>query len=111
MMAVDARTNLADDLLLYTDKLSMAHSLEVRVPMLDQELALWVESLPLQLRTGLRETTVCAPGACVQDPGTQHREAPEEELPDTVRRLVPNDVERLDRGATPGLGCPLSRAH
>jgi asparagine synthase (glutamine-hydrolysing) len=34
MMRIDARMALADDLLLYADKISMAHSLEARVPML-----------------------------------------------------------------------------
>ncbi len=51
MMAVDMRMNLPDDLLLYGDKVSMAHSLETRVPMLDFELVRFVESLPRQYRT------------------------------------------------------------
>src|SRR5690606_2890882 len=38
MMAIDVRMNLADDLLLYTDKITMNFSLECRVPMLDLEL-------------------------------------------------------------------------
>src|SRR5690606_22744027 len=43
MMAIGARMGLADNLLLYGDKISMAHSLEARVPMLDLELARFVE--------------------------------------------------------------------
>ncbi len=50
MMACDLRMNLADDLLLYTDKITMHHSLECRVPMLDTELIAFVESLPLSYR-------------------------------------------------------------
>ena len=46
MMILDTRLALSDDLLLYTDKLSMQHSLEVRVPFLDVELMQFVESLP-----------------------------------------------------------------
>jgi len=53
MMAVDARMDLSDDLLAYTDKISMRHSLEIRVPYLDIELADFVESLPLKFKTGL----------------------------------------------------------
>jgi len=53
MMRIDARMNLADDLLLYGDKISMAHSLEARVPMLDLELVKFVESLPLSYRLKL----------------------------------------------------------
>ena len=50
--------NLADDLLLYGDKISMATSLEARVPMLDIELMNFVESLPLNYRVALRKTKI-----------------------------------------------------
>jgi asparagine synthase (glutamine-hydrolysing) len=53
MMAIDTRMGLADDLLLYGDKISMAHSLEARVPMLDVELVRFVESLPVEYRVSL----------------------------------------------------------
>ena len=53
MMAIDTRMGLADDLLLYGDKISMAHSLEARVPMLDIDLVKFVESLPIQYRLSL----------------------------------------------------------
>lgn len=58
MMRVDARMNLADDLLLYGDKISMAASLEARVPMLDLELVHFVESLPLEYRLGFRKAKI-----------------------------------------------------
>ncbi len=52
----DARTQLPDDLLLYTDKAAMAHGLEVRVPLLDAELAAFAESLPPSFKVaGLRQ--------------------------------------------------------
>ena len=53
MMVLDARMNLSDDLLLYTDKISMQSSLETRVPFLDIELMAFAESLPSHLKTGL----------------------------------------------------------
>jgi asparagine synthase (glutamine-hydrolysing) len=53
MMSIDLRMNLADDLLLYTDKVTMHHSIECRVPMLDTELVRFVESLPYQHRIRL----------------------------------------------------------
>ena len=46
MMILDIRMALADDLLLYTDKISMSNSLEVRVPFLDIQLIRFIESLP-----------------------------------------------------------------
>ncbi|MCU1335690.1 MAG: asnB [Bryobacterales bacterium] len=53
MMSLDLRMNLADDLLLYTDKITMHHSIECRVPLLDLELVRFVESLPCSCRLGL----------------------------------------------------------
>jgi len=50
MTYVDTRLSLPDDFLLYGDKMSMAHSLEARVPMLDLELVAFAESLPSDLR-------------------------------------------------------------
>lgn len=46
MLYVDARTSLADNLLLFGDKIGMAASLEVRVPYLDHDLMAFTESIP-----------------------------------------------------------------
>ena len=58
MMSLDLRLNLPDDLLLYTDKITMHHSLECRVPMLDHELVEFITSLPYQYRVRLRRTKI-----------------------------------------------------
>ncbi|BCD62078.1 asparagine synthase (glutamine-hydrolysing) [Nitratiruptor sp. YY08-26] len=50
MMSNDIRMNLCDDLLLYTDKISMHFSIEARVPMLDNDLVDFIESLPLKYK-------------------------------------------------------------
>jgi asparagine synthase (glutamine-hydrolysing) len=42
---LEVRSTLPDELLMYADKLSMAHSLEVRVPYLDREVVEYVERL------------------------------------------------------------------
>jgi asparagine synthase (glutamine-hydrolysing) len=43
---IELRSTLPDELLMYADKLSMAHSLEVRVPYLDREIVEYGERLP-----------------------------------------------------------------
>jgi len=58
MMRMDTRMNLADDLLLYGDKISMAASLEARVPMLDISLVGFIESLPLSYRVALSRSKI-----------------------------------------------------
>ena len=58
MMQIDTRMNLADDLLLYADKTSMAVSLETRVPMLDIDLVRLVESFPIKYKLGLQKTKI-----------------------------------------------------
>ncbi|MFQ5708108.1 MAG: asparagine synthase (glutamine-hydrolyzing) [bacterium] len=50
MLYVDARLSLPDNLLMYGDKMSMAVSLEARVPYLDLELMRFVESIPPGLK-------------------------------------------------------------
>jgi asparagine synthase (glutamine-hydrolysing) len=50
MFAVDAETQLPDDLLLLTDKMSMAVSLECRVPLLDRELVELAAAIPESLK-------------------------------------------------------------
>ena len=42
---LELRSSLPDELLMYADKLSMAHGLEVRVPYLDKEIVEYVERL------------------------------------------------------------------
>ncbi len=46
ILFLDTRLSLPDDLLLFGDKMTMANSLEMRVPFLDVELIKFLESLP-----------------------------------------------------------------
>jgi asparagine synthase (glutamine-hydrolysing) len=54
---LEVRSTLPDELLMYADKLSMAHSLELRVPYVDKEIVEYVERLPanLKVRNGSRK--------------------------------------------------------
>ena len=81
-----ARTSLADDLLLCEDKLSMAASVEARVPYLDLEYMAFAERVPgsLKIRLGRRKHL--------------HREV--------VRNVIPRDVARRRKL---GWGIPMRR--
>jgi asparagine synthase (glutamine-hydrolysing) len=47
---VEVRSTLPDELLMYADKLSMAHSLELRVPYLDKEIVQFAERIPSRFK-------------------------------------------------------------
>ncbi|MBV1878328.1 MAG: asparagine synthase (glutamine-hydrolyzing) [Pseudomonadales bacterium] len=79
MMRIDTRMNLADDLLLYGDKISMHCALELRVPMLDHALVQFVESLPLDYKATMQRTKIV------------HREMAKHYLPKAV-------IERPKKG-------------
>jgi asparagine synthase (glutamine-hydrolysing) len=50
MLYVDTKTSLPDDLLLKADKMTMANSIELRVPLLDHKLLEFAASLPENLK-------------------------------------------------------------
>jgi asparagine synthase (glutamine-hydrolysing) len=54
---LEIRSSLPDELLMYADKLSMAHSLEVRVPYLDRTVVEYVQRIGanLKVRNGTRK--------------------------------------------------------
>ena len=54
---LEVRSTLPDELLMYADKLSMAHGLELRVPFVDKDIVEYVERLPanFKVRNGTRK--------------------------------------------------------
>jgi asparagine synthase (glutamine-hydrolysing) len=50
MLYVDTKTWLPDDLLIKADKMTMANSIELRVPLLDHKVLEFAASLPSQLK-------------------------------------------------------------
>lgn len=50
ILYIDTRMSLSDNLLLFGDKMSMANSLEMRVPFLDVPLIEFIESLPSNMK-------------------------------------------------------------
>jgi asparagine synthase (glutamine-hydrolysing) len=73
---LEVRSTLPDELLMYADKLSMAHGLELRVPFVDKEIVEYAERLPanFKVRNGSRKwlhRQVCAsflPGSILKRP-------------------------------------------
>jgi len=84
MFAIDAETQLPDDLLMLTDKMSMAVSLECRVPFLDHDLVELAAAMPsaIKVRRGRLKHV----------------------LKESLADMLPNDI--LDRKKR-GFGTPM----
>jgi asparagine synthase (glutamine-hydrolysing) len=84
MMRFDAETYLPEDVLTKVDRMSMAHSIESRVPLLDNEVIAFASTLPaaLKIKNGRRKHV----------------------LKEVAATLVPRDI--LDRKKQ-GFGVPL----
>ena len=79
LLFVDTRTMLPDNLLLFNDKITMANSIENRVPYLDIDLVNFIESLPVKFKLNGRTGKYL------------HREA--------VKKWIPTSIiERKKRG-------------
>jgi asparagine synthase (glutamine-hydrolysing) len=72
---LDARVGLVDDMLLYFDKTSMAHSLEVRVPFLDHRLVEWAARVPsaMKVHRGVTKRVLKEAGMRVLPQETVHK--------------------------------------
>lgn len=86
LLDLNVRTYLLDDLLVKTDRMSMAHGLEVRCPLLDTELLTFAATLPPSLKA--------------------RRMSLKRVLKAAVRDLIPEEI--IDRPKR-GFGVPLDR--
>ncbi len=84
IFAADLGTQLPDELLLLTDKMSMSQSLECRVPLLDERLIDLASTIPAELR--------------IRGGNTRHI------LKKALRNVLPDDI--LDRKKR-GFGAPM----
>jgi asparagine synthase (glutamine-hydrolysing) len=75
-MYLDYQTFLPDDILSLSDRLSMAHSLEIRVPFVDHQLAAHVFPLPYEKKIGLWRNKVLLKRAMRSRLPEQHYAAP-----------------------------------
>ena len=58
MLYLDSKTYLPSNNLAYSDKTSMAHSVELRVPFLDMEILELVQRVPSRYKANLRESKI-----------------------------------------------------
>ena len=90
MLYVDTKTSLPDDLLLKADKMTMANSIELRVPFLDHKLLEFAASLPENLKVRGLTTKYLAKRALssrIPEPILKRRESG---FPGALRRLAAN---------------------
>ena len=105
---LDGQLWLADKLLHYFDRTSMAHSLEVRVPFLDHEFVELAARIPPDLK--VRRTTtkyLLRQAALGADPGRRNRQAQARLLGWYRRRLVPGAGDSRDSAVSSWQPQPL----
>ena len=68
---LEIRSSLPDELLMYADKLSMAHSLEARVPYLDRTVVEYAQRLDASFKIRARRTQMAAPAGVRKIPAAR----------------------------------------
>jgi asparagine synthase (glutamine-hydrolysing) len=95
VLYLDSATQLADEFLLMTDRFSMAHSLEARVPFLDHELVELVASIPPELRTDADDPKGLLRDAVADLLTPEHLEAPKRGFDFPLARWLRTDLRAL----------------
>lgn len=92
MQMIDGHTWLPGDILMKADKMSMAHSLELRVPFLDVDVFQWAARIPVAFKVGHGTTKIGLRQAMAQElpPAVQRR--PKLGFPIPIRHWLKNQL-------------------
>jgi asparagine synthase (glutamine-hydrolysing) len=102
---LDLKTYLVGDINTKVDRASMAHSLEVREPLMDHELVEWMATLPSSLKVRGQEGKFLLKKAMEAAPAGGYPLSPENGFCGAARPLVPRPAQgtRSAGGAWPRL--------
>jgi len=102
MLYVDTKTSLPDDLLLKADKMTMANSIELRVPLLDHKLLEFAASLPENFKVNKFTTKYLAKMALKDRLPKGNTGAQESRLPGSLRHVDADRIEGLGQRRAAG---------
>ncbi len=91
MQYLDINMWMMGDILLKADKMSMSHSLELRVPFLDKEVMKLAETLPLSRRVNLSNTKLALRKAAAKTLPSKTSEKPKLGFPVPIRVWLKED--------------------
>lgn len=91
MQYLDINMWMMGDILLKADKMSMAHSLELRVPFLDKEIMALAETIPLDKRVNLSNTKLALRRAASKTLPSKTSEKPKLGFPVPIRVWLKED--------------------
>jgi len=92
-MYVDSKSQLADQLLMKVDKMSMASSLEARCPLLDHKLIEFVRKLPTEMKISNMGSKLILRKALIDLLPTEIMERPKQGFEVPLRKWLREDVE------------------
>jgi asparagine synthase (glutamine-hydrolysing) len=95
MLYIDTKTWLPDDLLIKADKMTMANSIELRVPLLDHRVLEFAASLPPSLKLNGRNTKYILKKALTKNIPSEIRKRKKTGFPVPYESWLRNDLKDL----------------